>query len=225
MTQRTILVAQAAYFLNLLRKFMMSPMIRKTKLRIQNGSSSCRETSWICTDQFNLSSAELEIQSMMDVSIHQEDLAVQRTPLIDLVILMVTEKTASIPIPKTTQAHVQMCSTSCWKDISKRSLEVLVGARKTETDKRLLQRTISIMDPVIRCTTLPSHSDKDHPKDSISFLMEFNTLLSSISLREILLKMNLPDHRSVLTDPEDQAKMEMETPRSSGVNSPPNAHT
>ncbi|GJU16139.1 hypothetical protein Tco_1144105 [Tanacetum coccineum] len=29
---------------------------------------------------------------------------------------------------------------------------------------------------------------------------------------------------SVLTDPEDQAKMEMETPRSSGVNSPPNAH-
>ncbi|GJT87279.1 hypothetical protein Tco_1068996 [Tanacetum coccineum] len=44
-------------------------------------------------------------------------------------------------------------------------------------------------------------------------------------LPEILLKMNLPDHRSVLTDPEDQAKMEMETPRSSGVNSPPNAHT
>ncbi|GJR34630.1 hypothetical protein Tco_1210314 [Tanacetum coccineum] len=43
--------------------------------------------------------------------------------------------------------------------------------------------------------------------------------------KEILLKMNLPDHRSVLTDPEDQAKMEMETPRSSGVNSPPNAHT
>ncbi|GJS14412.1 hypothetical protein Tco_0408884 [Tanacetum coccineum] len=33
------------------------------------------------------------------------------------------------------------------------------------------------------------------------------------------------DYRSVLTDPEDQAKMEMETPRSSGVNSPPNAHT
>ncbi|GKA60999.1 hypothetical protein Tco_0760406, partial [Tanacetum coccineum] len=30
--------------------------------------------------------------------------------------------------------------------------------------------------------------------------------------------------RSVLTDPEEQAKMEMEIPRSSGVNSPPNAH-
>ncbi|GJV32938.1 hypothetical protein Tco_1393338 [Tanacetum coccineum] len=59
----------------------------------------------------------------------------------------------------------------------------------------------------------------------VSFLTEINTFLSSPSLREILLKMNLPDHRSVLTDPEDQAKMEMETPRSSGVNSPPNAHT
>ncbi|GJR04291.1 hypothetical protein Tco_0527275 [Tanacetum coccineum] len=43
--------------------------------------------------------------------------------------------------------------------------------------------------------------------------------------KKILLKMNLPDHRSVLTDQEDQAKMEMEAPRSSGVNSPPNAHT
>ncbi|GJR13058.1 retrovirus-related pol polyprotein from transposon TNT 1-94 [Tanacetum coccineum] len=66
-----------------------------------------------------LSSAELEIQSMVDVPIHQEDLAVQRTSLIDPVISMVTEKTASTPTPPTTQAHVQMCSTSCWKDISR----------------------------------------------------------------------------------------------------------
>ncbi|GJU03867.1 hypothetical protein Tco_1114205 [Tanacetum coccineum] len=42
---------------------------------------------------------------------------------------------------------------------------------------------------------------------------------------EILLKMNLPDHRSVLTDPEDQVMVEMEIPRSSGVNSQPHAHT
>ncbi|GJR40065.1 hypothetical protein Tco_1215749 [Tanacetum coccineum] len=52
-----------------------------------------------------LSSAKLEIQSMVDVPIHQEDLAVQRTPLIDPVISMVTEKTASTPTPPTTQAH------------------------------------------------------------------------------------------------------------------------
>ncbi|GKF37226.1 hypothetical protein Tco_0113984 [Tanacetum coccineum] len=56
-----------------------------------------------------MSSAELEIQSMVDVPIHQKDLAVQRTPLIDPVISMVTEKTASIPTPPTTQAHVFKC--------------------------------------------------------------------------------------------------------------------
>ncbi|GJZ78370.1 hypothetical protein Tco_0643207 [Tanacetum coccineum] len=37
-------------------------------------------------------------------------------------------------------------------------------------------------------------------------------------VNEILLKLNLPDHRSVLTDLEVQVKMEMEIPRSSGVN-------
>ncbi|GJW83665.1 protein TIFY 5A [Tanacetum coccineum] len=65
-----------------------------------------------------LSSAELEIQSMVDVPIHQEDLAVQRTPLIDPVISMVTEKTASTPTPPTTQAHVQMNpdGSSCWTE-------------------------------------------------------------------------------------------------------------
>ncbi|GKA77630.1 hypothetical protein Tco_0784167 [Tanacetum coccineum] len=60
-----------------------------------------------------------KIQSMVDVPIHQEDIAVQRTPLIDPVISMVTEKTASTPTSPTTQAHVHMCSTSCWKDISR----------------------------------------------------------------------------------------------------------
>ncbi|GJS80631.1 reverse transcriptase domain-containing protein [Tanacetum coccineum] len=37
-------------------------------------------------------------------------------------------------------------------------------------------------------------------------------------VKEILLKLNLPDHRSVLTDLEVQVKMEMEIPHSSGVN-------
>ncbi|GJY43534.1 retrovirus-related pol polyprotein from transposon TNT 1-94 [Tanacetum coccineum] len=52
----------------------------------------------------NMSSAELEIQSMVDVPIHQEDLTIQRTPLIDTFISIVTEKTTSTPTPSTTQA-------------------------------------------------------------------------------------------------------------------------
>ncbi|GJT28591.1 hypothetical protein Tco_0908866 [Tanacetum coccineum] len=66
-------------------------------------------------------------------------------------------------------------------------------------------------------------------REWMELVLESNQQCSSNEVRnpvkEILLKMNLPDHRSVLTDPEDQAKMEMETPRSSRVNSPPNAHT
>nr|GEW12740.1 integrase, catalytic region, zinc finger, CCHC-type, peptidase aspartic, catalytic [Tanacetum cinerariifolium] len=85
MSQRTILVAQADYFLNLIMKFKMSLMMSLT-----------------------LSYAKLKIQSMVDVPIHQEDLAVQRTPLIDTIILMVTDKTSSTPTPPTTQAHVHV---------------------------------------------------------------------------------------------------------------------
>nr|GEX41919.1 hypothetical protein [Tanacetum cinerariifolium] len=96
MSQRTILVTQAAYFFNLIMKFKMSPMMSLT-----------------------LSSAKLEIQSMVDVPIHQEDPAVQRTLLIDTIISMVTDKTTSTPTPPTTQAHFQICSTSCWKYISR----------------------------------------------------------------------------------------------------------
>ncbi|GKB42068.1 hypothetical protein Tco_0887010 [Tanacetum coccineum] len=137
MSQRTILVAQAAHFLDLMMKF-------KTFL----------------------SSAEHEIQSMVDFSIHQEDTAVQRTPLIDIVISMVTEKTTSTPTPPTTQAQVtnkvEAMPKRAWteKDQQRtdemlkmidnllmerqimRSLESLVGGRNIKTDKRLLPRTV-----------------------------------------------------------------------------------
>ncbi|GJR18102.1 hypothetical protein Tco_0966629 [Tanacetum coccineum] len=63
---------------------------------------------------------------MVDVPIHQEDPAVQRTLLINIVISMVTEKTASTPTPPTTQAQVQMCSTSCWKDSSREAWNALL---------------------------------------------------------------------------------------------------
>nr|GEW38816.1 hypothetical protein [Tanacetum cinerariifolium] len=66
-----------------------------------------------------LSSAKVEIQSMVDVPIHQEDPTVQRTLFFDTIISMVTDKTASTPTPPTTQAHVQICSTSWWKYISR----------------------------------------------------------------------------------------------------------
>ncbi|GJU05484.1 hypothetical protein Tco_1121914 [Tanacetum coccineum] len=70
-----------------------------------------------------LSSAKLEIQSMVDVPIHHEDAAIQRTLLIDTIISMVTDKIASTPTPPTTQVQVQMGSTSCWKTVQGESLK------------------------------------------------------------------------------------------------------
>ncbi|GKA79984.1 hypothetical protein Tco_0786580 [Tanacetum coccineum] len=108
------------------------------------------------------------------------------------------------------------------------------------------------MDPSDTMTTLPSYSD---PKDScfifswrsIQFSvsphsewerygkgsMEIAGYTSDdmilytgkFMLRRFFLKMNLPDHRSVLMDLEDQVMVEMEIPCSSGVNSQPHAHT
>ncbi|GKD18007.1 hypothetical protein Tco_1207165 [Tanacetum coccineum] len=71
---------------------------------------------------------------MMDVPIHQEDPAVQRTSLIDSVISMVTDKIASIPTPPTTQAQVQMCSTSCWKDSSRESRKLYEWTCRSSQD-------------------------------------------------------------------------------------------
>ncbi|GKD86608.1 hypothetical protein Tco_1357762, partial [Tanacetum coccineum] len=48
-----------------------------------------------------LSSGEYKIQSMVDVTIHQEDPAVQRTPLVDTIISLVTKKITSTPTPPT----------------------------------------------------------------------------------------------------------------------------
>ncbi|GJV15771.1 hypothetical protein Tco_1361094 [Tanacetum coccineum] len=73
----------------------------------QSRFKSCRETSWRCTTSLTVSSAEyIEIQSMVDVPIHQADPVVQRTRLIDTVISMVIEKSTPTPPPPTTQAQV-----------------------------------------------------------------------------------------------------------------------
>nr|GEZ19331.1 hypothetical protein [Tanacetum cinerariifolium] len=53
-----------------------------------------------------------DIQSMVDVPIHQVSTVVQRTPLVDTVIFMVTEKSkpTKTPTPSTTQAQVTSAS-------------------------------------------------------------------------------------------------------------------
>ncbi|GJS31529.1 hypothetical protein Tco_0492149 [Tanacetum coccineum] len=68
----------------------------------------------------------------------------------------------------------------------------------------------------------PARADRYLPGTTTKHLSDTKVLTMKM---EILLE---PTSNKLLVgppDPEDQAKMEMETPRSSGVNSPPNAHT
>ncbi|GJZ69052.1 hypothetical protein Tco_0632602 [Tanacetum coccineum] len=85
-----------------------------------------------------------------------------------------------------------------------RSSEVLVGGRKIEMDKRLLQRT----------------NRRDLPMDILLDSIEVHRRSDTYAgnpVKEVLLNLNLPDHKSVLTEPEGHVKMEMEIPRSSRV--------
>ncbi|GJZ50210.1 hypothetical protein Tco_0604400 [Tanacetum coccineum] len=105
------------------------------------------------------------------------------------------------------------------------TLELTEISRKKMHDKMKANECVDnkiLKSPSLYPRVLPEQYDVIE-----STRIEDGNLLEPTSnkLLEILLKMNLPDHRSVLTDPEDQAKMEMVTPRSSGVNSPPNVHT
>ncbi|GJW79020.1 hypothetical protein Tco_0140702 [Tanacetum coccineum] len=95
-------------------------------------------------------------------------------------------------------------------DIEK--VAVRSSLRPLKTKNALLIKILRVLRIIL--VVLP-----EHPSDTKVLTMKMEILLEPTSnkLLEILLKMNLPDHRSVLTDPEDQAKMEMETPRSSGV--------
>ncbi|GJZ07756.1 hypothetical protein Tco_0542039 [Tanacetum coccineum] len=54
----------------------------------------------------------------------------------------------------------------------------------------------------------PEGSTQGYPLDSVEVL-RFNTTAGN-PVKEILLKLNLPDHRSILTDSKEQLKMEME---------------
>ncbi|GJS99211.1 hypothetical protein Tco_0820381 [Tanacetum coccineum] len=109
----------------------------------------------VSSDEENKSDAK----SMVDVPIHQEDLAVQRTPLIDTIISMVTEKTTSTLTPPTTQAQV----TNNWRDLHRdipldrievfrydtKGVKVINGIMQTKTELTLEQTQQGVSDEVL----------------------------------------------------------------------------
>ncbi|GKA17068.1 hypothetical protein Tco_0696905 [Tanacetum coccineum] len=129
-----------------------------------------------------LSCAELEIHSMVDVPIHQEDPVVQRTPLIDTIISITDSK--------------KLRNAGWWKE------------------HRDGQTTIA-EDNMTRSYLDRRDFPMDIPLDSVEVLR--SDTYAGNPIKEILLNLNLPDHRSVLTEPEVHVNMGMETPRSSKV--------
>ncbi|GKB15183.1 hypothetical protein Tco_0849106 [Tanacetum coccineum] len=113
-TQERIAYSWGAMEASKRRRSMLDYIIQQLSKGLSEGSGIIPDFLDEPKDNFGSSSSSLsgsnddvqDIQSMVDVPIHQTDPVVQRTPLIDIVISMVTEKTTSTPTSPTTQAQV-----------------------------------------------------------------------------------------------------------------------
>ncbi|GKD38069.1 hypothetical protein Tco_1258276 [Tanacetum coccineum] len=94
-------------------------------------------------------------------------------------------------------------------DIPLDSVEVL------SNDLRVL-RIILVILPEHQSDTKVIHNDDGNPSRANikQALGRFNTTAGN-PVKEILLKLNLPDHRSILTDSKEYIKMDVEVPSSS----------
>ncbi|GKD76931.1 hypothetical protein Tco_1339552 [Tanacetum coccineum] len=104
---------------------------------------------------------------MVDVPIHQEDHVVQRNPLIDTVISMVTEKSTPTPPPPTTQAQVTNVSES--DSSSKFEQRILKLEKKVEAmPKRAWTEKDHkwINEMYIRVILLSIYSDDGNPSSA-----------------------------------------------------------
>ncbi|GKC05307.1 hypothetical protein Tco_0996917 [Tanacetum coccineum] len=90
---------------------------------------------------------------MMDVPINQEDPIVQRTLLIDTVISMVTDKTASTPTPPTTQAQVQM------------AFDLLLERQFQRISKAFVKWRVRHIDTTQSKNRITSHSGTQNRRD------------------------------------------------------------
>ncbi|GJX45681.1 hypothetical protein Tco_0262357 [Tanacetum coccineum] len=108
----------------------MSPMMRKTNLRKKTDAEVAVKQAGNVQTSLTLSFVKLEIQSMVDVPIHQEDPAVQRTPLIDTVTSMVTDKITSTPTPHPHKLKFKCVRPLAGKTVKRISKALLVQVKR-----------------------------------------------------------------------------------------------
>ncbi|GJV96671.1 putative reverse transcriptase domain-containing protein [Tanacetum coccineum] len=101
-----------------------------------------------------------------------------------------------------------------------RSLEVLVLASPLYVQKAFDNRCTYVGGAFSKDENFKNRRDlpRDIPLDSVEVLR--SDAYAGNPVKEILLNLNLPDHRSVLMEPKVYVKMEMEIPRSSRIMPP-----
>ncbi|GJW04737.1 hypothetical protein Tco_1563593 [Tanacetum coccineum] len=137
-----------------------------------------------------LSSAELEIQSMVDVPIHQEDLAVQRTSLIDHTFQeefrsagwckensdgqkTATEDSGTLLQPPTTKN--QMCT------IESRAMRSSINLVRTLIQTMLVHHTLWQHVKILRVLRIILEVLPEHPSDTKVLTMKMEILLEPTS--------------------------------------------
>nr|GEV65017.1 hypothetical protein [Tanacetum cinerariifolium] len=92
-----------------------------------------------------------------------------------------------------------------WSNLDKKRDRVMIQ----DIDKQLYQRRLMRnLEKFVGGRPEPEGSTQDNPLDSV-VVLRFNTSAGN-HVKEILLKLNLPDHRSILTDLKIHIKMDIE---------------
>ncbi|GKA71902.1 hypothetical protein Tco_0778118, partial [Tanacetum coccineum] len=158
-----------------------NPSSSLTLSSVEYGNQFINENPDVSITDILKDSTEIEIQSMVDVPIHQEDPVVQRTPLIDTVILMIPKRSTPTPTPPTTEAQVTNVSESdssskVVQRISELEKKSSSTAANSLTEYKLKNKLFDMMQK--------SGSFKEHEKN----LDLYNTLIFSIDLNEAIAK-------------------------------------
>ncbi|GJV02681.1 hypothetical protein Tco_1336250 [Tanacetum coccineum] len=147
MSQRTILVAQAARFIDLMMKFKMSPVVRKIKLMKSKSMQKLQRNKLEMNNQFSSSTptppppttqAQVINASESDSSLKFE----QRILELEKRIEAIPKRAWIVKDQKWTDAIIQMIDNLLLKRRFKRSLECYVGGRTNDTYYILHIRTI-----------------------------------------------------------------------------------
>ncbi|GJV79292.1 hypothetical protein Tco_1515162 [Tanacetum coccineum] len=194
-----------------------------------NGSNDDITIPYECDQTLNVSACTLNLSACISFNPLKKRLRVwlpkrliSHKPGVQGILIRCTYTMASAdntsdPAPQRKERCTLQCTLSLKEEKSSYSRTVL-STTSISSHARLVNKWINYFKPppnvdhpvpaASTCSPSSTTVDQDAPSDTYT----------GNHVNDILLKLNLPDHMSVHTDPEDQVKMEMEIPHSSKVN-------